>query len=59
MTSLTFSHSSLNKTPSTLSPRQIAARFDGQSLAKIVASLTGLRDWERGSKAVAGAGNDR
>jgi hypothetical protein len=37
----------------------IAARFDGQGLAKIVASLTDLRDWERGSKAIAGAGNDR
>jgi hypothetical protein len=37
----------------------IAARFDGQSLAKIVAGLTNLRDWERGSKTIAGAGNDR
>jgi hypothetical protein len=37
----------------------IAARFDGQSLAQIVAGLTNLRDWEHGSKTIAGAGNDR
>jgi hypothetical protein len=37
----------------------VASRFDGQNLAKIVASLTDLRDWERGSKTITSAGNDR